>query len=171
MRRGWGGGKKEWTDCVQSDIRAFGITGIGKRWRQRLRFGLRRSRRLGGGSWSRGGKKSKTRGGGGGALPDFFFSPLFSRPRADWPPCKVVFFGLATNALNVRNNNNNFGNSSLPLGSPSFLGPRSTPGLPGMFEVAKMLYCFTMYFANAVLFISRIPLSQSRSNAQPVCTS
>ena len=25
----------------------------------------------------------------------------------DWPPCKVVFFGLATNALNVRNNNNN----------------------------------------------------------------
>ena len=22
----------------------------------------------------------------------------------DWPPCKVVFFGLATNALNVRNN-------------------------------------------------------------------
>ena len=24
-----------------------------------------------------------------------------------WPPCKVVFFGLATNALNVRNNNNN----------------------------------------------------------------
>ena len=21
----------------------------------------------------------------------------------DWPPCKVVFFGLATNALNVRN--------------------------------------------------------------------
>ena len=26
----------------------------------------------------------------------------------DWPPCKVVFFGLATNALNVRNNNNVF---------------------------------------------------------------
>ena len=24
----------------------------------------------------------------------------------DWPPCKVVFFGLATNTLNVRNNNN-----------------------------------------------------------------
>ena len=67
------------------------------------------------------------RGGGGGALPDFFFFffSLFSRPRAgvrcqtfsfsffpcsadherDWPPpCKVVFFGLATNALNVRNN-------------------------------------------------------------------
>ena len=27
VRRGRGGNKKEWTDCVQSDIRAFGITG------------------------------------------------------------------------------------------------------------------------------------------------
>ena len=27
MRRGRGGKEKEWTDCVQSDIRAFGITG------------------------------------------------------------------------------------------------------------------------------------------------
>ena len=28
VRRGRGGGKeKEWTDCVQSDIRAFGIAG------------------------------------------------------------------------------------------------------------------------------------------------
>ena len=26
-RRGRGGKEKEWTDCVQSDIRAFGITG------------------------------------------------------------------------------------------------------------------------------------------------
>ena len=25
VRRGWGGKEKEWTDCVQSDIRAFGI--------------------------------------------------------------------------------------------------------------------------------------------------
>ena len=25
MRRGRGGKEKEWTDCVQSDIRAFGI--------------------------------------------------------------------------------------------------------------------------------------------------
>ena len=31
VRRGWGGGKeKEWTDCVQSDIRAFGIAGAFK---------------------------------------------------------------------------------------------------------------------------------------------
>ena len=27
MRRGRGGKEKEWTDCVQSDIRASGITG------------------------------------------------------------------------------------------------------------------------------------------------
>ena len=27
VRRGRGGREKEWTDCVQSDIRAFGITG------------------------------------------------------------------------------------------------------------------------------------------------
>ena len=28
VRRGWGGKEKEeWTDCVQSDIQAFGITG------------------------------------------------------------------------------------------------------------------------------------------------
>ena len=27
MRRGRGGKEKEWTDCVQSDIQAFGITG------------------------------------------------------------------------------------------------------------------------------------------------
>ena len=27
VRRGRGGNEKEWTDCVQSDIRAFGITG------------------------------------------------------------------------------------------------------------------------------------------------
>ena len=27
MRRGRGGKEKEWTDCVQSDIRAFDITG------------------------------------------------------------------------------------------------------------------------------------------------
>ena len=26
VRRGRGGKEKEWTDCVQSDIRAFGIT-------------------------------------------------------------------------------------------------------------------------------------------------
>ena len=44
---------------------------------------------------------------GRGGLPDFFFYFLCSADHErDWPPCKVVFFGLATNALNVRNNNN-----------------------------------------------------------------
>ena len=48
-------------------------------------------------------------GGGGGALPEFFwfFFPCSADHERDWPPCKVVFLGLATNALNVRNNNNN----------------------------------------------------------------
>ena len=48
--------------------------------------------------------------GGGGALPyliSFFFFPFSADHRRDWPPCKVVFWGLATNALNVRNNDNN----------------------------------------------------------------
>ena len=50
-------------------------------------------------------------GGGGGegcaARLFFFFFPCSADHERDWPPCKVVFFGLATNALNVRNNNNN----------------------------------------------------------------
>ena len=48
-------------------------------------------------------------GGGGGAARLFLFSfySLSKDHERDWPPCKVVFFGLATNALNVRNNNKN----------------------------------------------------------------
>ena len=47
-------------------------------------------------------------GGEGSARLFFFFFFLCSADHErDWPPCKVVFFGLATNALNVRNNNNN----------------------------------------------------------------
>ena len=34
-----------------------------------------------------------------------YFFPCSADHERDWPPCKVVFFGLATNALNVRNNN------------------------------------------------------------------
>ena len=34
--------------------------------------------------------------------------PCSAGHERDWPPCKVVFFGLTTNALNVRNNNNNY---------------------------------------------------------------
>ena len=48
--------------------------------------------------------------GGGGYAARLFL--LFSFPcsadhERDWPPCKVVFFGLATNTLNVRNSKNN----------------------------------------------------------------
>ena len=44
--------------------------------------------------------------GGGGAARLFliFIFPCSADHERDWPPCKVVFFGLATNALNVRNN-------------------------------------------------------------------
>ena len=48
------------------------------------------------------------RGGGGAARLFLLFSfPCSADHERDWPPCKVVFFGLATNTLNVRNNNNN----------------------------------------------------------------
>ena len=56
VRKGGGGKEKECTDCVQSDIRAFGTAGSWKVKRWRLRCGLRRSRRVGGGSWSLGGR-------------------------------------------------------------------------------------------------------------------
>ena len=50
-------------------------------------------------------------------LPDFLFLSSFffycsTDHRRVWPLCKVVFSGLATNALNVRNNNNNNNNST-----------------------------------------------------------
>ena len=54
-------------------------------------------------------RTGSAQGGGGGAarLFLFFFFPCSADHERDWPPCKVVSFGLATNALNVRNNNNN----------------------------------------------------------------
>ena len=55
-------------------------------------------------------RTSSARGGGGGGRCQTFsfsFFPCSADHERDWPPCKVVFFGLATNALNVRNNNNN----------------------------------------------------------------
>ena len=46
-------------------------------------------------------------GGGAARLFLLFFIPCSADHERDWPPCKVAFFGLATNTLNVRNNNNN----------------------------------------------------------------
>ena len=57
VRRGRGGKAKEWTDCVQSDIRAFGIAGDWKATALNAEVWLGRSRRVSGGSWPRGGKK------------------------------------------------------------------------------------------------------------------
>ena len=48
-------------------------------------------------------------GGGGGYAARLFillFFPCSADHERDWPPCKAVF-GLVTNTLNVRNNNNN----------------------------------------------------------------
>ena len=54
---------------------------------------------------------NKHRAGGEGLRWQTFsilFSPLCSaHHERDWPPCKVIFFGLGANTLNVRNNNNN----------------------------------------------------------------
>ena len=54
-------------------------------------------------------RTSSARGGGGGgeALTDFFVFfcfPCSADHERDWSQCKEVSFGLATNALNVRNN-------------------------------------------------------------------
>ena len=51
-------------------------------------------------------------GGGGYAARLFllFYFPCSADHERDWPPCKVAFFGLATNTLNVRNDNNNNNN-------------------------------------------------------------
>ena len=57
VRRGRGGKEKEWTDCVQSDIRTFGIAGDWKATALNAEVWVRRSRRVGGGLWPRGGKK------------------------------------------------------------------------------------------------------------------
>ena len=58
---------------------------------------------------------NEQRAGGGGGVRcqtfSFSFFPCSADHERDWPPCKVVFFGLATNALNVRNNNNNNNNN------------------------------------------------------------
>ena len=59
---GVGRRKTEWTDCVQSDIRAFGISGDWKTMALKAEVWVEAVRRVGGGSWPRGGKKkSKTR--------------------------------------------------------------------------------------------------------------
>ena len=43
-----------------------------------------------------------------------FSFPCSADHERDWPPCKVTFFGLATNTLNVKNNNNDNNNPLEP---------------------------------------------------------
>ena len=62
VRRGRGGKEKEWTDCVQSDIRAFGITGDWKATALKAEV------------WVEAVTEGGRRGGGGGAARLFLFS-------------------------------------------------------------------------------------------------
>ena len=79
--------------------------------------------------------------GGGGYAAKLFL--LFSFPcsadhERDWPPCKVVFYGLATNTLNVRNNNNNNNIQSVPILHLCYNTPlRRTDRAPGMDRIAE----------------------------------
>ena len=57
VRRGRGGKEKEWTYCVQSDIRAFGITGDWKATALKAKVWVDTVTGVGGDSWLRGEKK------------------------------------------------------------------------------------------------------------------
>ena len=59
-------------------------------------------------------------------------------------------------------------NSSFPPGLPSFRGPRSTPGLPGILALVSISCWATRFSAYAVWFTSRTPDSQSFEKAYPV---
>ena len=73
-------------------------------------------------------RTSSARGGGRCQTFLFYFFPCSADHERDWPPCKVVFFGLATNALNVRNNNNN--NNLYPMDLVITILPVVTKYLP-----------------------------------------
>ena len=109
VRRGRGGKEKEWTDRVQSDIRAFGIAGDWKAtaleaevWVETVTEGGRRLMA----AWSflilfllcpneqRGGVRCQTF--------SFVLFSLFSRPRAGLATLYSSFFGLSTNTLNAK---------------------------------------------------------------------
>ena len=69
-----------------------------------------------------------------------FFSssfPCSADHERDWSPCKVVFFGLATNALNVRNNNNNNNNNNNSCRESAGIGPINLKVVPNECCVGK----------------------------------
>ena len=80
-------------------------------------------------------------GGGGGGVRcqtfSFSFFPCSADHERDWPPCKVVFFGLATNALNVRNNNNNNNIARVRQGSTA-----GKVANPARGQLNREKYCF-----------------------------
>ena len=88
-------------------------------------------------------------------LPDFFLFSFFrcsADHERDWPPCKVVFFGLAINALNVKQNRfdifhkkNGFG----PFSYKFFVPIRV--GLPG--GCSEGLDAFRFFFKQTTIFL------------------
>ena len=77
VRRGRGGKEKEWTDCVQSGIRAFGITGDWETMAIKAEVWVEAVTKGGRRFMARGGKKRKTR-------PDIARSRERQR---DWESC------------------------------------------------------------------------------------
>ena len=82
-------------------------------------------------------ERAECGGGGGGGwgyaarLFLLFSFPCSADHERDWPPCKVVFFGLATNTLNVRNKNNT---KVLDLGFFNSVQSFALQGLDGVEE-------------------------------------
>ena len=90
----------------------------------------------------------------GRELPDFFLSFFFSCSadhERDWPPCKVIFFGLATNALNVRNNGNNNNNNS----SQSFFFVKGTCKMQNMHHAIRSSSAKTADCINHEMLMAR----------------
>ena len=58
-----------------------------------------------------------------------------------------------------------WGNSSFPPGSPSFLGPRSTPGLPGILEVAEISYKSLSERSLVHIYYTKLPVTHERTTS------
>ena len=64
--------------------------------------------------------------GGCAARPSLLFLfPCSADHERGWPPRKIVFFGLAANMLNVRNNDNNNNSAPLAPSVPAERAPKS----------------------------------------------
>ena len=96
-----------------------------------------------------------------------FSFPCSADHERDWPPCKVVFFGLATNTLNVRNNNNiddvrhdagsvfDYTSYFVTVGLTNKVQLRLLGNYPGMLELLEsLLLCYLVghLFSSSLCF-------------------